>query len=198
MLDQKTLENRFDICCENIRSRISLMKLYAGDGHEVNIQGLMSLAPNVSTVDISNRILRCDNTIRIIEELKNLLKDEDRRHKLENMCGYRKKIKILACFLYSLPTLNLLPRPLHPPVRRESRSEQRSLRKLEPTRQSERELRRVLGSNLQPGGSHWITIIMTLPLYYCTQFHCALCTHEVGCIVGHNLTGDASSCNESS
>ena len=49
-----------------------------------------------------------------------------------------RKIEIMAGFLYSLHTLNLLPRStLHPPVRKESRSEQSSLRKLERTRQSE-------------------------------------------------------------
>ena len=80
----KNLEDRMDICCENIRSRISLMEAYAGDAHAVNIQGLMSLAQNLSTVDINNHIIMCDNTIRIIGELKNLLKDEDRRRNLEN------------------------------------------------------------------------------------------------------------------
>ena len=68
----KHLEDRMDICCENIRSRISLMEAYACDAHAVNIQGLMSL------FDINNHIIMCDNTIRIIGELKNLLKDEDR------------------------------------------------------------------------------------------------------------------------
>ena len=83
MTGQKTLENRLDICCENIRSRISLMEAYAGDDHAVNIHGLMSLAQNLSTVDINNHIIMCDNTIRIIGELKNLLKDENRRRSLE-------------------------------------------------------------------------------------------------------------------
>ena len=77
------MENRLDICCENIRSRISLMEAYAGDDHAVNIHGLMSLAQNLSTVDINNHIIMCDNTIRVIGELKNLLKDEDRRRSLE-------------------------------------------------------------------------------------------------------------------
>ena len=83
MPGQKTLENRLDICCENIRSRISLMGAYAGDDYAVNIHGLMSLAQNLSTVDINNHIIMCDNTIRIIGELKNLLKDENRRRSLE-------------------------------------------------------------------------------------------------------------------
>ena len=83
MPGQKTLENRLDICCENIRSRISLMEAYAGDDHAVNIHGLMSLAQNLSTVEINNHIIMCDNTIRIIGELKNLLKDENRRRSLE-------------------------------------------------------------------------------------------------------------------
>ena len=79
----KTLEDRMDICCENIRSRFSLMEAYAGDAHAVNIQGLMSLAQNLSKVDINNHIIMCDNTIRIIGELKNSLKDEDGRRNLE-------------------------------------------------------------------------------------------------------------------
>ena len=79
----KNLEDRMDICCENIRSRISLMEAYAGDVHAVKIQGLMSLAQNVSTVDINNHIIMCDNTISIIGELKNLLKFEERRRNLK-------------------------------------------------------------------------------------------------------------------
>ena len=75
----KNLEDRMDICCENIRSRISLMEAYAGDAHAVNIQGLMSLAQNLSTVDNNNHIIMCD-----IGELRNLLKDEDRRRNWEN------------------------------------------------------------------------------------------------------------------
>ena len=79
----KNLEDRMDICCENIRSRISLMEAYTGDSHAVNIQCLMSLAQKFPTVDINNHIIMCDNTIKIIGELKNLLKFEERRRNLQ-------------------------------------------------------------------------------------------------------------------
>ena len=52
MPGQKTLENRLDIFCENIRSRISLMEAYAGDDHAVNIHGSMSLAQRLTSTTI--------------------------------------------------------------------------------------------------------------------------------------------------
>ena len=67
-----------------------MLEAYAGDAHAVNIQGFMSLAQNLSTIDIINHIKMFDNTIRIISELKNLLKDEDRRRNSKNQlidCG---------------------------------------------------------------------------------------------------------------
>ena len=82
MPSQKNLEDRLDICCENIRSRISIMEAYAKEAHAVDVKGLMSLAVNLSTVNINEQIILCDNTIRIIGELKHLLKEEERRRNL--------------------------------------------------------------------------------------------------------------------
>jgi len=79
----KNLEDRMDICCENIRTRILTMESYGQDAHAVDVNGLLSLAQTLKTVDINQQLLLCDNTIRIINELKHLLKDEERRRSLE-------------------------------------------------------------------------------------------------------------------
>ena len=79
MPSDKNLEDRLDNCCESIRSRVCLMRSYATDGHVVDVTEVMNLAQNLTNVSVENYLSMCDNTIRIVSELKNLLKDEQRR-----------------------------------------------------------------------------------------------------------------------
>ena len=79
MPGQKKLEDRLDICCQNIQSRISIMEAYAEDAYAVDVQGLISLAVILSNVNINQQIMLSDNTVHIIGELKHLLKEEKQR-----------------------------------------------------------------------------------------------------------------------
>ena len=55
------------------------MKSLTQDAHGVNVNWLLTLAQILKSVTINQQLLSSDNTIRIIGELKNLLKDEERR-----------------------------------------------------------------------------------------------------------------------
>ena len=52
MLGQKNLADRLNNCGEKIRSQISIMEAYAENARAVDVQGLMSLAVNLSTANI--------------------------------------------------------------------------------------------------------------------------------------------------
>ena len=72
-----------DNCCESIRSKILRRESYATDAHVIDCQGLLQLARGLQAVDIDEHLEMCDHTIRIINELKNVLKDEQRRRQIE-------------------------------------------------------------------------------------------------------------------
>ena len=55
------------------------MKSLTQDAHAVNVNWLLTPAQILKSVTINQELLSSDNTIRIIGELKNLLKDEERR-----------------------------------------------------------------------------------------------------------------------
>ena len=75
-------------------------------------------------------------------------------------------MKILAGFFYSLHILNLLAPPLHPPVRKEYRSEQSSFGKSEPTRQSKAGVSSNCGSGCTGPVTLRVLVVMTTPVTF--------------------------------
>ena len=65
------------------------MKSLTQDAHAVNVNWLLTLARILKSVTINQELLPSDSTIRIIGELKNLLKDDERRR--------NKEIQLIDC-----------------------------------------------------------------------------------------------------
>ena len=76
--------NRLANCCENIRERILIITALISQPHIIAMNDLKELCQSVTTVDIVETIQKCDNTINVINEMRNLLKSEERRRSLQS------------------------------------------------------------------------------------------------------------------
>ncbi len=81
MPSEKTLENRLDNVYNDIMNSRNLIVEYGKDFHAVDMGALIQLATNLTAVNTRDHIIHCDNSIRMLTEVKNILrKEESRRH----------------------------------------------------------------------------------------------------------------------
>ena len=84
MPGQKEHSNRLANCCENIREKILIIQALISQPHIIAMEQLSALCQTVTTVDIIDTIQKCDNTINVINEMRNLLKAEEKRRSLHS------------------------------------------------------------------------------------------------------------------
>ena len=79
MPSTRNLEDRLDSCCQKISEQLTLIHEYAKDAHACDISKCVQLCGNLAEQDIDQTLLGLDNTIRIFQEIKTLIREEKRR-----------------------------------------------------------------------------------------------------------------------
>jgi hypothetical protein len=79
MPSRKNIEDRLDNVCNSIIQQRDIIIEYATDSHAVNVEKLILMANNLESTDIDSSIIDCENSIRILNAIQQLLREEKRR-----------------------------------------------------------------------------------------------------------------------